>query len=62
MNVDNDKTNTRARVALVKGGDRYHNVRQALALIGDDIDLAGKRRVLIKPHQRIDALVFGRNP
>ncbi|MBI4322493.1 MAG: DUF362 domain-containing protein [Chloroflexi bacterium] len=38
------------RVSLVKGTDRYHNVRQALNLIADDIHVSDKRRVLVKPN------------
>jgi uncharacterized protein (DUF362 family) len=34
------------RVALVKGDDRKANVRQALELIADDIDLKGRRPVI----------------
>jgi uncharacterized protein (DUF362 family) len=35
-----------ARVALVKGDDRRHNLRRALDLIGDQIDLQGRRPVI----------------
>lgn len=35
-----------ARVALVKGADRKANIRQALELIADDIDLKGRRPVI----------------
>jgi uncharacterized protein (DUF362 family) len=35
-----------ARVALVKGNDRKANIRQALELIADDIDLKGCRPIL----------------
>ncbi len=38
----------KARVALVKGGSRAGNIRQALRLIGDEIDLAGKSNVFVK--------------
>ena len=41
---------TSSRVAHVRGSDRYDNVRQALARIADEIDLVGKKRVLIKPN------------
>ena len=40
----------RSRVALIKGNDRYDNVLRALEHIADDIDLAGKRRIIIKPN------------
>jgi uncharacterized protein (DUF362 family) len=39
-----------SRVALVRGEDRYDNVRQALDCIAGDLDLSGKQRVLIKPN------------
>ncbi len=39
-----------ARVALFQGEQRYDNIRSALALIGNRVDLAGKQRVLIKPN------------
>jgi uncharacterized protein (DUF362 family) len=35
-----------ARVALVKGADRKANIRKALELIADDIDLKGRRPVI----------------
>ncbi len=35
-----------ARVALVKGADRKANIRKALELIGDDIDLKGRHPVI----------------
>jgi uncharacterized protein (DUF362 family) len=35
-----------ARVALVKGNDRGSNIRKALELISDDIDLQGRRPVI----------------
>jgi uncharacterized protein (DUF362 family) len=38
------------RVALIQGDDRYRNVTQALEAIAPDIDLQGKRRILIKPN------------
>ena len=41
---------TNSRVALVRGSDRYHNVCQALARIAGEIDLADRKRVLIKPN------------
>ena len=34
------------KVALVKGEDRKENVRQALELVGGDIDLKGRRPVI----------------
>lgn len=37
-------------VALVKGDDRYTNIWRALDLISDQVDLAGVRRVLVKPN------------
>lgn len=37
-------------VALVKGDERYGNVARALELIADQIDVAGKERILIKPN------------
>lgn len=40
----------KSRVALVKGDDRYGNVLQALESIEEDVDLAGKRRIIIKPN------------
>lgn len=39
-----------SKVALVKGNDRYANITQALALISSDIDLSGKKSVLVKPN------------
>lgn len=41
---------SKSRVALLRGDDRYRNVRQALDAIEDDIDLAGKERITIKPN------------
>ncbi len=38
----------KARVALVKGDRRAGNVRRALRLIEDEIDLSGKSRVFVK--------------
>ncbi|MCL4534692.1 MAG: DUF362 domain-containing protein [Bacteroidetes bacterium] len=43
-------TNRPSRVALTRGESRYDNVRRALELVQDDIDLRGKRRVVIKPN------------
>jgi len=40
----------RSRVALVKGDERYDNIARALEAIKEDIDLAGKRRIVIKPN------------
>jgi uncharacterized protein (DUF362 family) len=39
-----------ARVALIKGDDRYGNIARALDLIADTIDLRSKERILIKPN------------
>jgi uncharacterized protein (DUF362 family) len=39
-----------SRVALIKGDNRYENIVQALALIGDEIDLSNKKHILIKPN------------
>jgi len=39
-----------SRVALVKGDDRYRNVRQTLELLADQVDLASKQRIVIKPN------------
>lgn len=41
---------SKSRVALIWGEDRYRNIRRALAAIGEDMELAGKRRVLLKPN------------
>jgi uncharacterized protein (DUF362 family) len=47
---------SRSRVALVRGENRYYNIRQALELLTDGVDkgpahaLSGKQRVLIKPN------------
>ncbi|MEA3408514.1 MAG: DUF362 domain-containing protein [Chloroflexota bacterium] len=38
------------RVALIRGDNRYANVSRALQAIESDIDLAGKRRVVVKPN------------
>lgn len=40
----------KSRVALIKGNDRYTNVTQALHTIAADIDLKGKRHVILKPN------------
>lgn len=40
----------RGHVALVRGDDRYTNVAQALQAIADDVELAGKQRIVIKPN------------
>lgn len=40
----------KSRVALIKGNDRYDNIAQALDLIADQIRVADKRSVLIKPN------------
>jgi len=39
-----------ATVALIKGDDRYDNIKRALERISDSIDLRGKERILIKPN------------
>jgi uncharacterized protein (DUF362 family) len=39
-----------SRVALIRGADRYENVQRALEQIAADVDLADKKRVLIKPN------------
>lgn len=39
------------KVSLVKGPDRYSNIKKALNLIGSDLDkIRGKKRILIKPN------------
>ncbi|MDD4953426.1 MAG: DUF362 domain-containing protein [Candidatus Omnitrophica bacterium] len=39
------------KVSLVKGEDRYENIKKALALIGKDLDdIRDKKRILIKPN------------
>ncbi|HDN80706.1 MAG TPA: DUF362 domain-containing protein, partial [Chloroflexi bacterium] len=38
----------KARVALIKGDDRYRNTAQALRLIEGEIDLTDKKLVLVK--------------
>ncbi|MHB0870581.1 MAG: DUF362 domain-containing protein [Chloroflexota bacterium] len=40
----------RSRVSLIRGPDRYHNVARALDLVGDGIDWAAKRHVVVKPN------------
>ncbi|MBI3977630.1 MAG: DUF362 domain-containing protein [Chloroflexi bacterium] len=40
----------KSRVALVRGDDRLANVRRALELLGDDVAVAGKQRILVKPN------------
>jgi uncharacterized protein (DUF362 family) len=40
----------RSKVALVRGNDRYEGITQALELLADQVDLADKQRVLIKPN------------
>lgn len=42
--------NKDARVALVKGSDRYHNLRRALELVAEDVPLEGARNILVKPN------------
>lgn len=39
-----------SQVALVRGDDRYANIRKALELIAGDIDLEGVERILVKPN------------
>lgn len=39
-----------SRVALVRGENRYQNVRRALQELGERIDVSDKRQVLIKPN------------
>jgi uncharacterized protein (DUF362 family) len=41
---------TISRVALIRGADRYDNVSRTLEQIADEIDLADKQRVLVKPN------------
>jgi uncharacterized protein (DUF362 family) len=41
---------TSSRVSLVKGDNRYVNVRKALELIQEDIHISDARRILIKPN------------
>jgi len=47
MKQENDSPSV---VSLVRGDDRYDNVRQSLDAIADTIDLRGVRRLLIKPN------------
>ena len=44
------KSSERSVVGLVRGDDRYDNVRQALEQIADTVDVSRARRVLIKPN------------
>ncbi|MFO7698243.1 MAG: DUF362 domain-containing protein, partial [Anaerolineae bacterium] len=39
-----------SRVALIHGDDRARNITVALQAIGDEIDLAGKQRIVVKPN------------
>ena len=39
---------THSRVALIRGDDRYANIKQALEAIDGDVSLAGRERILIK--------------
>ncbi len=39
-----------SRVALIRGEDRYENVRRALQELSERIDVNGKKQVLIKPN------------
>lgn len=39
-----------ARVALIRGENRYDNVSEALALIGSQLDLSDRQQVLVKPN------------
>lgn len=41
---------TSSRVALIRGPNRYENIRQALQAIEDQIDLADKKHIVIKPN------------
>ncbi|MFQ5925573.1 MAG: DUF362 domain-containing protein, partial [Dehalococcoidia bacterium] len=43
-------SNASPRVALVKGDDRYANIRKALELIEGDIHLEGAAKILVKPN------------
>ena len=36
------------KVALVKGGNRAENIDRSLRLLGDEINLKGKKNVLVK--------------
>ena len=44
------KSSERSVVGLVRGDDRYDNVRQALEQIADTVDVSRARQVLIKPN------------
>ncbi len=47
------------KVSLVKGAERYNNIKKALALIGSDLDkIRGKKRILIKPNLTATKNVF----
>jgi uncharacterized protein (DUF362 family) len=39
-----------SQVSLIRGDDRYQNLAEALALLDDQVDLSGKKRVLVKPN------------
>lgn len=39
-----------SRVVLIRGADRYETVQRALEQIATDVDLADKKRVLVKPN------------
>ncbi|NLT74758.1 MAG: DUF362 domain-containing protein [Chloroflexi bacterium] len=39
-----------SRVALFQGDDRAANITSALEAIAEDVDLAGKRRIVVKPN------------
>ena len=41
---------TSSRVALVRGADRYDNVSHALEQIAVEVDLSGKKQILVKPN------------
>ena len=40
----------KSRVALIRGDDRYENVKRALEQTTADVDLSDKKRVLVKPN------------
>lgn len=44
------KESPRSVVSLIRGDDRYENVRQSLAAITDTIRLRGARRIVVKPN------------
>ncbi|MCD6520703.1 MAG: DUF362 domain-containing protein [Anaerolineae bacterium] len=51
---------SKSRVALVRGEDRYRNIRRALELLTDEVDLSDKKRIVVKPnfvtvHRRLAA-------